>query len=126
MQYGGYVKIEDAADLRYVDFVDIIKQIIKLNAVKIGDRVEVTRINGEKRTGTVLQRVEFLRHIGDYFLVGDPAEEPVKRRGRPRKEEKEKKKEAISGTAWGMYDACMMRVLPERARKTSKRDTAGA
>lgn len=96
-----------------------------METVQIGDRVEVTRINGEKRTGTVLQRVEFLRHIGDYFLVGDPAEEPVKRRGRPRKEEQEKKKEMIAGTAWGMYDACMMRVLPERARKTSKRDTAG-
>ena len=85
-----------------------------METVKIGDRVEVTRINGEKRIGTVLQRVEHLNHIGNYFLVGDPAEEPVKRRGRPRKEEQEKKKDAISGTAWGMYDACMMRVLSER------------
>lgn len=59
-----------------------------METVKLGDRVEVTRINGEKRTGTVLQRVEHLRHIGEYFLVGDPAEEMAKRPGRPRKEEK--------------------------------------
>lgn len=97
-----------------------------METVKLGDRVEVTRINGEKRTGTVLQRVEHLRHIGEYFLVGDPAEEPVKRRGRPRKEEQKEKKAAISGTAWGMYDACMMRVIPEQARKTGKRAAAGA
>jgi hypothetical protein len=94
--------------------------------VGIGDRVEVTRINGEKRTGTVLQRVEFLRHIGDYFLVGDPAEEPAKRRGRPRKEEQKEKKTEISGTVWGMYEARMMRVIPEQARKTGKRAAAGA
>ena len=117
MKYGGYVNIGDAVDLRHADLVDVIKQAIKrMMTVKIGDRVEVTRINGEKRTGTVLQRVEFLRHIGDYFMVGDPAEEPVKRRGRPRKEEQKEKKEMITGTAWGMYDACMMRVL-ERARR---------
>ena len=97
-----------------------------METVQIGSRVEVTRINGEKRTGTVLQRVEHLKHIGDYYLVGDPAEEPVKRRGRPRKEEQKEKKAAISGTAWGMYDACMMRVLPERDRKTGKRAAAGA
>lgn len=87
-----------------------------MEQVKIGSRVEVTRINQENRTGTVLERVEHLRHIGEYYYVGEPLAELSKGRGRPRKEAPKK----IIGMVWGMYEAKQMRVLPEHGRKTGK------
>lgn len=56
-------------------------------SMKAGDRVEITRINGEAVRGVILRRVEFLKHIGEFYQIGialDP--ETVKRptRGKPR------------------------------------------
>lgn len=56
-------------------------------SMKAGDRVEITRINGEAVRGVILRRLDYLKHIGDFYQVGialDP--ETVKRptRGKPR------------------------------------------
>lgn len=56
-------------------------------SMKPGDRVEITRINGEAVRGVILRRLDYLRHIGEFYQVGialDP--ETVKRptRGKPR------------------------------------------
>lgn len=56
-------------------------------SLKAGDRVEITRINGEAVRGVILRRLDYLRHIGEFYQIGialDP--ETVKRptRGKPR------------------------------------------
>lgn len=56
-------------------------------SMKPGDRVEITRINGEAVRGVILRRLDYLKHIGEFYQIGialDP--ETVKRptRGKPR------------------------------------------
>ena len=73
--------------------------------IQPGVRVEVTRINGERRQGVVLCRVECLKHIGAFYLVGDktPEEAPSPApRGRPRKD-RPKREKSPRFTPFGMY-----------------------
>lgn len=97
--------------------------------VKIGARVEVKRVNLETRVGYVLERVESLRHIGEFYNVGDLLEETPRKtqegRGRPRKGQKPPEKK-LRGVVWGMYAAEDMRVLPGRTRKEAEHAQVGA
>ena len=43
---------------------------MKTNKIRPGARVEVTRIDGEKRQGYAIEQVETLRHIGEFWLIG--------------------------------------------------------
>ena len=97
--------------------------------VKIGARVEAKRVNLEARVGYVLERVESLRHIGEFYNVGDLLEETPRkvqeRRGRPRKGQKPPEKK-LRGVVWGMYAPEDMRVLPGRTRKEAEHAQVGA
>lgn len=78
-------------------------------SMKAGDRVEITRINGEAVRGVILRRLDYLKHIGEFYQVGialDP--ETVKRptRGKPRPGREIRE--------IGMYEARTIRKLPGR------------
>lgn len=100
-----------------------------METVRIGARVEVKRVNLETRVGYVLERVESLRHIGEFYNVGDLLEETPRKtqegRGRPRKGQKPPEKK-LRGVVWGMYAPEDMRVLPGRTRKEAEHAQVGA
>ncbi len=77
--------------------------------LKPGARVEVQRIGAEKRQGYILAGpLEYLRHIGPFYLIGDHP--PVLKKKGSRKEAAGK--DALK--AFGMYDARDI-VLPGNA-----------
>lgn len=43
------------------------------DALRIGDKVIVTRINGEKAQGVVSKGpLDYLRHIGEFYIIRNP------------------------------------------------------
>ena len=86
--------------------------------LRIGARAEVLRVNHEPRRGYVLERVECLRHIGDFYLVGDmvSAEGPERKGGRPRKGEGRPARKRIR-RPFGMYAAEDITLIPGRPMK---------
>ena len=78
-------------------------------SLKAGDRVEITRINGEAVRGVILRRLDYLRHIGEFYQVGialDPDKAPRPTRGKPRPGREIRE--------IGMYEARTIRKLPGR------------
>ena len=78
-------------------------------SMKPGDRVEITRINGEAVRGVILRRVDYLRHIGEFYQIGialDPetAKRPTRGKPRPGREIREV----------GMYEARAIKRMPGR------------
>lgn len=77
--------------------------------MKPGDRVEITRINGEAVRCVILRRLDYLRHIGEFYQVGvalDPetVKRPTRGKPRPRREIRE----------IGMYEGRTIRKLQGR------------
>ena len=78
-------------------------------SMKPGDRVEITRINGEAVRGVILRRLDYLKHIGEFYQVGialDPEtmKRPTRGKPRPGREIRE----------IGMYEGRTIRKLPGR------------
>lgn len=78
-------------------------------SMKPGDRVEITRINGEAVRGVILRRLDYLRHIGEFYQIVialDPEtmKRPTRGKPRPGREIRE----------IGMYEARAMKRLQGR------------
>ncbi len=86
---------------------------MKTNKIRPGARVEVTRIDGEKRQGYAIEQVETLRHIGEFWLIGtmEPVEAQQEQTGtrKPRKRPKYH--------PFGMYAPEDIRVLAGAPRR---------
>ena len=73
-------------------------------ALPVGQQVTVRRISREVVSGTVLGRVEHLRHIGEFYLIGGmPAGPEPWWRGSGRKSKERLEWEQAQG-ALGMYE----------------------
>ncbi len=80
--------------------------------LKPGTRVEVQRIGAEKRQGYILLGpLEYLRHIGPFYLIGDHP--PVLKKKGSRKGAAGK--DALK--AFGMYDARDIVLLSSSRKK---------
>jgi len=84
-----------------------------MSRIKAGTRVEVTRIDGEKRRGYALEQVECLKHIGEFWIVGNLVEPGTALPCTPRRG---KKREPM-WAPFGMYAAEDMRTVRGAPRK---------
>jgi len=83
-------------------------------AIRPGARVSVQRVSGERVDGYIQQGpIGYLRHIGEFYLVGQLLDDPATRgRGRPRKEGEPPRRKR--GREIGMYERRDIRVIPGR------------